>query len=56
MRFCLLASGSQGNAVWVEDGPLAVLIDCGLSAKELKARALAAGLDIKKLSAILLTH
>lgn len=56
MKFCLLASGSRGNAVWVEEGGLALLIDCGLSFVEFKRRADLAGLDLKKLAAILVTH
>ncbi len=56
MRFCLLASGSKGNAIWVEDGPEAILIDNGLSAKELKLRVSLAGLEISKLCAIFISH
>ncbi|UQZ90820.1 MBL fold metallo-hydrolase [Deltaproteobacteria bacterium Smac51] len=56
LRFCLLASGSKGNAIWVEEGPLAVVIDCGLSAKEFKARAAMRGLDLKKLKAVIISH
>lgn len=56
MRFCLLASGSRGNAVWVEEGDLAILLDCGLSFREFKARAELAGLDTKKLACVLVSH
>lgn len=56
MKFCLLASGSRGNSVWVEEGGLAVIIDCGLSFKEFKARALAAGLDTSKIGCVLVSH
>ncbi|MDR1920155.1 MAG: MBL fold metallo-hydrolase [Candidatus Adiutrix sp.] len=56
MKFCLLASGSRGNAVWVEEGGLALLVDCGLSAKEFKVRAALAGLDVGKLAAIMISH
>lgn len=56
MKFCLLASGSRGNAIWVEEGDLALLVDCGLSFKELNARAGLAGLDVGKLSCVLVSH
>ena len=56
MKFCILASGSRGNAVWVEESGLALLIDCGLSARECQNRAIAAGLDISKIGAILVSH
>ncbi len=56
MKFCLLASGSRGNAIWVEEGGVALAVDCGLSAREFKARAAKRGLEVKKLSAILISH
>lgn len=56
MKFCLLASGSKGNAIWVEAGGLALLIDNGLSGRELKRRLNLAGLDPARLRAILITH
>lgn len=56
MKFCLLASGSRGNCLWVEDGDTAVLVDCGLSFKELKRRAGLLGLELSKLACVLVTH
>jgi len=56
MKFCVLASGSKGNAIWVEEGDLAVLFDCGLSFKELKRRVALVGLDIGKLACVLVSH
>ncbi|MDR1043582.1 MAG: MBL fold metallo-hydrolase [Candidatus Adiutrix sp.] len=56
MKFCVLASGSRGNAVWVEEGGLAVLLDCGLSFNEFKKRAELAGLDPRKLGCVLVSH
>lgn len=56
LRFCLLASGSKGNAIWVEGADQAVLIDSGLAGKELKRRLATAGLDIQKLQAIIVSH
>lgn len=56
MKFCVLASGSRGNAIWVEEGGLAVVLDCGLSAIEFKRRADEAGLDLSKLGCVLVSH
>jgi phosphoribosyl 1,2-cyclic phosphodiesterase len=56
MKFCVLASGSGGNATWIQDGREAVLIDNGLSAAELMARAKSRGLDLNCLKAVAITH
>lgn len=56
MKFCLLASGSRGNSLWVEEGDVALLVDCGLSFKELKRRAVLMGLEVSKLVCVLVTH
>ncbi|KXS55659.1 MAG: hypothetical protein AMR96_07085 [Candidatus Adiutrix intracellularis] len=56
MKFCLLASGSRGNAIWVEEGDLALVVDCGLSAREFLSRVGVAGLDISRLSCLLVSH
>ena len=51
-----LGSGSGGNA-FVVDGPDgALLLDAGFSAKELSRRALAVGLDLGRLRALVVTH
>lgn len=56
MRVCLLASGSKGNSVFVESGETRLLVDAGLSAKELTARLATVGVDAATLNAILVTH
>ncbi len=56
MRVCLLASGSKGNAVFVEAGDSKILIDAGLSARELLARLGAIGVKGEDLHAILVSH
>ncbi len=56
MRVCLLASGSKGNAIYVESGKQGILIDAGLSARELAHRLQGIGVAAEDLNALLVTH
>jgi phosphoribosyl 1,2-cyclic phosphodiesterase len=56
MRFCVLGSGSSGNAVVVESGGRSLLIDAGFSCRELERRMAAIGLDPATVAGIVLTH
>jgi phosphoribosyl 1,2-cyclic phosphodiesterase len=56
MRCIVLASGSKGNSVVLEGCGGSILIDAGLSAKELLLRMSRAGLDPEQLLSILVTH
>ena len=56
MHLHVLASGSKGNATVVEGPEGSVLIDCGLSYRELCRRADEAGTDLGCVRALLLTH
>lgn len=56
MKICTLSSGSKGNCTYIESGPSAVLIDQGLSLRELERRALGVGLDLKKVQMVAVTH
>ncbi len=56
MRVCLLASGSRGNAVYIESGDSRLLIDAGLSCRELLRRLDSIGVDGESLDALLVTH
>ena len=56
MRFATLGSGSAGNATLVCHGDDAVLIDCGLSVREVSRRAALLDFDLTGLRAILVTH
>ena len=56
MRVCLLASGSKGNAVYVESRETRLLIDAGLSARELKSRLSLIGAEGESLDGLLVTH
>lgn len=56
MRFCVLGSGSKGNATYITAGPTSILIDAGFSALEIKKRLAAIGVDFASLTGILVTH
>lgn len=56
MRFATLGSGSSGNATVVEHDGAAILIDCGLSAREALRRTECLDLNKAGLLAILVTH
>ncbi len=56
MRVISLASGSKGNAYCVETQGGALLVDCGLSFRELGKRCQLAGVDVSQIVAVVLTH
>jgi phosphoribosyl 1,2-cyclic phosphodiesterase len=52
----VLASGSRGNCTVITAGRTRVLVDAGVSCREILRRARAAGEEIETLDAILITH
>ncbi|MBB5055932.1 phosphoribosyl 1,2-cyclic phosphodiesterase [Granulicella aggregans] len=56
MRMTVLASGSKGNSTLVASSRTRVLVDAGLSCRELMRRMAIAGEDPSALDAILITH
>lgn len=56
MRFCTLVSGSSGNAVYLSEGGCHLLIDAGLSYRELTRQLGELGIRPSDLSGLLLTH
>ncbi|MGF2618399.1 MBL fold metallo-hydrolase [Rossellomorea vietnamensis] len=56
MHFSVLASGSTGNAIFVETGQNSFLVDAGLSGKQMEALFQKIGRNIKDLTGILVTH
>ena len=56
MRFCVLGSGSKGNATYLESGGTSILIDAGMSGKELQKRLSAINVELSAIDAILVTH
>lgn len=56
MKFSVLASGSSGNAVYVENDEHSFLVDVGLSGKKMEQLFSEIDRDMKKLSGIFVTH
>jgi phosphoribosyl 1,2-cyclic phosphodiesterase len=56
MRMTVLASGSKGNSTVISSSRTRVLVDAGLSCRELLKRMAIAGEDPAALDAILITH
>lgn len=56
ISLCVLASGSRGNSVYLAAGEEALLIDVGLSGREIEKRIRQQSLDLRHVTAILVTH
>ena len=56
MKLCLLASGSSGNAIYVEAGATKMLIDAGLTGKQIEERLRSIGVDASDLQKIAVSH
>lgn len=56
LRFSVLASGSTGNAFYIETGEQRLLVDAGLSGKKMDSLFERISVDPDKLDGILVTH
>jgi phosphoribosyl 1,2-cyclic phosphodiesterase len=56
LHFSVLASGSTGNATFVEAGDHSFLVDAGFSGKQMESLFQQIDRDIKKISGIFVTH
>jgi phosphoribosyl 1,2-cyclic phosphodiesterase len=56
MKFSVLASGSTGNASYIESGQARILVDAGLSGKQIEQRLKEIGVHPSSLTAILISH
>ncbi len=56
MKLTVLASGSKGNATYLETPSTKLLIDVGISHRQIKKRMADQGYDIDRLDAIVITH
>ena len=55
-RLTILASGSSGNSAYLETDDTRLLIDAGLSARQIRQRLLVIGRSPENLNGILITH
>ena len=56
MEIIVLASGSKGNATYIQTKNNKILLDAGISYLQIKNRLLSKGILLDKLDAILITH
>ena len=56
MEIAVLGSGSSGNATIVRCGGTTILLEAGLSAKQIDARARCAGFPPEQVSAVFVSH
>ncbi len=56
IKVCAIASGSNGNCYYIGDEHEAILVDAGLSCRQIEKRMKVAGLDIAKVKAVFITH
>ncbi len=56
IRTVALASGSNGNSIYVETSDARLLFDAGLSGRKLEERAALGGVDLADVDALLISH
>lgn len=56
LEICAIASGSNGNCYYIGNGKDAVLIDAGISCKQIIKRMNEQGLSPEKVKAVFITH
>jgi phosphoribosyl 1,2-cyclic phosphodiesterase len=56
VQFTVLGSGSSGNAAYLEAGETRLLVDAGLSGRQIRQRLLTIGRTPESLTGILITH
>ena len=54
--FCPLGSGSKGNCIFVGSSTTKILIDAGLSFKQIKERLESININIEEIDAVVITH
>lgn len=56
MRVCILASGSKGNCVYLEHENKKILIDIGITYKQLRIKLNQIGVSPEEINAVFITH
>lgn len=56
MKVCTLASGSSGNSLYIEYGGTKILVDAGISQRQMTQRLSAVGVSLSEIDAVVVTH
>lgn len=56
MRICTLASGSSGNCLYVESGGTRILVDAGISLRQIVLKLRKLDVDLTDIDAVIVTH
>lgn len=56
MRVCTLASGSSGNSLYIETENTKILVDAGISMRQIKLRLEQIGVELLDIDAVVITH
>lgn len=56
LEICAIASGSNGNCYYIGNENSAILVDAGISGKQIIARMVEVGLNPQKVKAVFITH
>ncbi|AIM38918.1 beta-lactamase [Sphingobacterium sp. ML3W] len=56
MKYCAIASGSNGNCYYIAKGETAILVDAGINNKHIHLRMFNLGIDPTKIKAVFITH
>lgn len=56
IRICTLASGSSGNSLFIQTERAKILVDAGISPKQIAIRLKALGIQMFDIDAVLITH
>ena len=56
MKVCALASGSKGNSIFIKSANTKILIDAGISTKQIALRLKELGEDLNDIDGIFITH
>lgn len=56
MRVCTLASGSSGNSLFIETAHARILVDAGISARQIRKRLSLLDVELSDIDAVITTH
>ncbi len=56
LKICSIASGSNGNAYYIESGGVAMLVDMGIAYRTFQSRCKSRGIDPKLIKYVFITH